>query len=227
MSVEATTAAWARRDVTSTEKLVLVRIADHAGPDGSDAWPSVARLVRDTGLSERAVQGAIKSLESKGALTRQIGTGPHGTNRYKVSLKPVVPPQQVPPASPAPPQDVHPTPAGRAPQGGQDVHPNRHLNHQEPSRARRTVNGSGATFDALFAEWYQTYPKHRGREAAKAKYVKAIKAGVDHAVLLEGARRYRDDPSRTPKFTKDPATWLNQGCWDDEYEAAPSGEVYR
>jgi hypothetical protein len=37
-------------------KFVLVGLANHAGPDGIGAFPSVATLVRYTGLSERTVR---------------------------------------------------------------------------------------------------------------------------------------------------------------------------
>ena len=41
---------------SSACKFVLVGLANHAGPDGTGAFPSVATLVRYTGLSERTVR---------------------------------------------------------------------------------------------------------------------------------------------------------------------------
>ena len=41
---------------SSACKFVLVGLANHAGPDGTAAFPSVATLVRYTGLSERTVR---------------------------------------------------------------------------------------------------------------------------------------------------------------------------
>ena len=110
MSVEATAAVWARRDLTATEKLVAVRLADHASPDGTDAWPSVKRLCADTGLSERAVQGALQRLVDKGAIRLTGKHRRHHTNVYAVDLTPAppAPPQQMHPAAGAPPHDVHP-----------------------------------------------------------------------------------------------------------------------
>jgi hypothetical protein len=43
----------------------LVGLANHAGPDGSCAFPSVATLVRYTGLSERTVRTCLDRLESE------------------------------------------------------------------------------------------------------------------------------------------------------------------
>ena len=47
-------------------KFVLVGLANHAGPDGTGAFPSVATLVRYTGLSERTVRTCLDRLEAEG-----------------------------------------------------------------------------------------------------------------------------------------------------------------
>lgn len=111
MSVEATAAMWARRDLTSTEKLVAVRLADHAGPDGGHAFPSVRRLMDDTGLSERTVQGALRSLVGKGAVVWEGAHPKYRTNQYRIILTP----QEMHPAGDAPPQETAPDPAAGAP----------------------------------------------------------------------------------------------------------------
>jgi pyocin large subunit-like protein len=53
---------------SSACKFVLVGLANHAGPDGSGAFPSVATLVRYTGLSERTVRACLDRLESGGII---------------------------------------------------------------------------------------------------------------------------------------------------------------
>ncbi len=50
-------------------KFVLVGLANHAGPDGTGAFPSVATLVRYTGLSERTVRTSLDRLEADGIIT--------------------------------------------------------------------------------------------------------------------------------------------------------------
>lgn len=71
--------------------------------------------------------------------------------------------------------------------------------------------------DADFEHFYATYPKRVGRKAAEAAWVKAMRDGADAAVIIAGAKRYADErEDEDPKYTKQPATWLNQGCWEDE-----------
>lgn len=62
------TAVWAT-PMAPSEKLVLLALADWSGPDG-DCWPSIAKLSEKSGLSERSVQGIIKSLVESGHLSR-------------------------------------------------------------------------------------------------------------------------------------------------------------
>ena len=45
-----------RRPAVRRVQVVLVGLANHAGPGGTGAFPSVATLVRYTGLSERTVR---------------------------------------------------------------------------------------------------------------------------------------------------------------------------
>ncbi len=53
---------------SSACKFVLVGLANHAGPDGTGAFPSVATLVRYTGLSERTVRSCLDRLEAAGII---------------------------------------------------------------------------------------------------------------------------------------------------------------
>ncbi|WNO25795.1 hypothetical protein SEA_GOIB_53 [Gordonia phage Goib] len=72
-----------------------------------------------------------------------------------------------------------------------------------------------------FAEWWAAYPKKADKGHARKAYGKALGlTTVDE--LIAGAKRYRDDPKREPKFTKNPATWLNGECWADESATAPA-----
>ena len=48
---------------------MLVGLANHAGPDGTGAFPSVATLVRYTGLSERTVRTCLDRLAAEGIIS--------------------------------------------------------------------------------------------------------------------------------------------------------------
>lgn len=65
MSVQGMTWALAQRIVKDpTARHVLLCLANYAGPKGEGAFPSVATLAEDTGLSSRTVQNKLRELEA-------------------------------------------------------------------------------------------------------------------------------------------------------------------
>lgn len=69
-----------------------------------------------------------------------------------------------------------------------------------------------------FDEFWKVYPRRIGKQAALNAFGRAVKRSkiTDPGVIIDGARRYRDDPNRSDEFTKHPTTWLNGGCWEDD-----------
>lgn len=53
------------REVSSTERLVLLNLASYANGNGTNAFPSVQRIARQTSLTRRGVQKALRRLCEK------------------------------------------------------------------------------------------------------------------------------------------------------------------
>lgn len=71
-----------------------------------------------------------------------------------------------------------------------------------------------------FNEFYSLYPRKEAKQKALQAYIKARKKGVDKISLLEALKKYNEYIKTNKKereFVKLPATWLNGGCWEDEY----------
>lgn len=83
MSIKLMTAVWDREDLSSTQKLVLLSLADWANDEGL-CWPSIDRVAKKSSLKKRAVQLAIRSLEEMQFIRREevIGKG----NRYWIHI---------------------------------------------------------------------------------------------------------------------------------------------
>ena len=83
MSIKLMTAVWDREDLSSTQKLVLLSLADWANDEGL-CWPSIERVAKKSSLKKRAVQLAIRSLEEMQFIRREevIGKG----NRYWIHI---------------------------------------------------------------------------------------------------------------------------------------------
>lgn len=105
MSIKLMTAVWDREDLSSTQKLVLLSLADWANDDGL-CWPSINRLAIKTSMAGRSVQRIIRDLESMGFIKRDevLGKG----NKYWV-LIPLTECHPCPSVTP-PLTESHPTP---------------------------------------------------------------------------------------------------------------------
>lgn len=61
--------AWEVDGLNSTTKMVLVSLAQHANEDGRNSFPSVRLIGEECRMSERTVQGALKTLEAEGYIS--------------------------------------------------------------------------------------------------------------------------------------------------------------
>lgn len=102
---------------------------------------------------------------------------------------------------------------------------------QNPTEPNPKDSPSSADADGVsdtFDEWWTAYPKKVGKKAARRAYLRALKdTGADVLLTAMTARAElwrRDGTAR--QFIPDPATWLNQGRWDDELDQpAPVTEL--
>lgn len=77
----------------------------------------------------------------------------------------------------------------------------------------------------MFDEFYNKYPNKKARTHANTAYDKVIKKGVSHEKIMAGLSNYLADLDKNPREKskiKHPSTWLNGGCYDDEYEVQSS-----
>jgi hypothetical protein len=65
--------AWTVEHLSSTDRLVLLAVCDMADTEGA-CWPSQQHLAAKTGLSDRAVRGALKRLQLRKLIARQHRT---------------------------------------------------------------------------------------------------------------------------------------------------------
>ncbi len=88
MSVHVSSLVW-RAPLAGNEKLVLLKLADCADDEGGNAYPSVARVARECGVSRRTVQTILKRFVSRGLLiVEAYATGGRGKpTRYQIDLE--------------------------------------------------------------------------------------------------------------------------------------------
>ena len=87
MSIIATREVW-EADLPSTEKFVLLNIADFSNDKTGTAWPAQRTVARKTGLSRQTVNRAIKRLCDKGVLacSSRSAEGKSTSNVYRINI---------------------------------------------------------------------------------------------------------------------------------------------
>lgn len=110
MSVRIMANVWEHPGINSTQKIVLLALADWANDEGM-CWPSIQRIADKCCLTTRAVQKALRAMEEMGLLRYEDGV--HKSRTYWISL----PVNHVHPRTTFTPplNDVHPTPEPRSP----------------------------------------------------------------------------------------------------------------
>ena len=77
--------------------------------------------------------------------------------------------------------------------------------------------------DDDFAIWWDTYDNKKSRPVAERRWRIALtKRGVTPQLLIDAAEKYiahQRSIGKHPEYTKNPGTWLNQECWNDELAA--------
>lgn len=91
-----------------------------------------------------------------------------------------------------------------------------------PAAPVKAKKPSGYTDD--FENFWRTYPRRIEKKSAFKAWKTALKSGATADEITAGAARYAKYRAGEPeRFTKHPSTWLNQGCWEDEYSTAGTG----
>lgn len=106
-----------------------------------------------------------------------------------------------------------------------DVPVSQELTVAAPAVPVKAKKPSGYTDD--FENFWRTYPRRIEKKSAFKAWKTALKSGATADEITAGAARYAKYRAGEPeRFTKHPSTWLNQGCWEDEYSTAGIGYGY-
>jgi hypothetical protein len=230
MSIESV--SWALnydgpQNLSQTQKLVLIGIANHDGDGG--AWPAIATLARYAAVGERSVQRAIKDLEILGLVTVETNGGGTLTtrndrrpNRYILNRHGVT--QDVTPSeSRGDSGDTHGVTLG-AERGDTAMSPEPSMNHpQEPLPTSSTdslpVVPDGTERDPFmgtFDDWYATYPRKQGKDAAQRGW-KRLPADQRAACIKAQPLWNAYWAARNePQFIPMASTWISQRRWNDD-----------
>lgn len=192
---------------TGTAKMVLLAIADKADHEGV-AWPSNAYLARVCNVTPRTIRRIIGDLVACGDLkiVDPGGDGPKHTRRVKIKGDTGDPHEKIRGTSVTAKGDTGDRIRGTL------MTPNTSIDTSEDT-----------SIDISPEKIYDAYPRHIGKKAALPKIKKAVddlrKAGIEDAAayLLARTLEFAASPAgQRGNFTPHPATWFNQGRYNDD-----------
>jgi hypothetical protein len=183
------------RELSAADWRVLACVALHADARGR-AWPSMATIADMTGLRRQDVPRTIRRLERLGML-RCEGRGPRRANVYAVIPAPMSAPLRSK-------QTIKQT-----------------IKHTGARQASRMREGEDGRVAGWFERFWKAYPS-RGQHAnpkkpARAKFLAAIKNGIDPELLIRAAENYAAAMRRAGtdgRFVKTAEVWLNKASWE-------------
>ena len=222
MSVRIMSAVFDIQNITPTQKLILLCLADHAD-DAGRCYPSMRRLGDRTCLTERAVRKNLRDLEAGGYLRTIAGSGPSGCNVYFVSAKPsqsdadpqaegAPTPGTKSPRNHMPPEQGSPTPGTICPSPPEPRSPKPSRNHQGTISPPIVPQAEDAEFDRIWACYPRKVNRKHALKAWKAARKKVPLDEIEGPLIAYANSR----KGKEQKYTSHLASWLNSERWNDD-----------
>lgn len=203
---------WARAvegvQLTASARHVLLLLATYADAKTRLCSPGVARLSRETGLARSTVQASLTQLEEAGLIIRQRryrdSDGGYTSNIYE--LRPVGFSEG----------DARPPGMGSPTIGHGDARPPGNKNSHDEQPIEQPIYtpladaSGGERFQELLDEWPNELDDSE-IGAARARYEKNLRYGIEHQTMLDGIRRLADHGD----YMGDLRQWLARRLWED------------
>lgn len=220
MSVEALAIVLNHSKARGAAKIVLMGIANHINPDNDGAWPSQAKLAGYANVSDRAVRDAVDVLVDLGELRYETAAGHSKTqykpNRYWLTLS--CPPDCDGTTNHRLRVEVSNTQGGSFKHSGWKPASDEPLIEPKEEPELKTYVQPKVEprveYDEDFLKFWAVFPRKTGKIKAQKAFFKALKL-VSFSEMIQAAQSYAADPNRSATYTKEAASWLNEGRWED------------
>lgn len=211
MSIDALRWAWTAEVNTSSERLVLLAFADRAGEDHT-AWPSMARLEKDTKLDIKTVKKVVSSLIENGFLLDTMERK-GATGKVRVLQLVGVNCRE---SHNEPKNGMIPNFPCNEPKIGSLNEPKIGTQNLPKKQSKKQPVVYGENFDKFWSE-YPSCKRKGTREAAHKVFKKYEK---DFELIMDTLSEFKLDEmwiKQDGQFIAAPSVWLNGQHWKAEY----------
>lgn len=222
-------------------KLVLLKLADNAN-DSGECWPSYQHIADECEMGRSTVKAHIKALEEAGFITVLERNGGKSSNKFKLHFAKGAVTKKTPstrsdsdPVKNRPGQDSAATRSDSDPQTRSDSDPRTSHSFEPVIEPKKHIQAPRACMDLQqrFDRFWNAYPKKVSKGQAETTFKKlnpddlllkrilnALSQQVEHRTQAEAAGQWM------PQW-KNPSTWLNGKCWDDQLAPVATGNPRR
>jgi len=211
-------------DLKPTTKHLLLTLSVYMNEVGQSCYPNIETICKATGLSNRAVLNHIEFAKDAGFLI----VNKHGfkgqkwaRNEYSAKY-----PNNFDLQKGSELGAVLDTKGSERDTKGSELGAEKAVNEVHTNTV---YNNTPINTEYMFDIFYKKYPKKVAKEKAKQAFKKIIeKKKIDFNLILIGLDKYIKNLNieKTEwKFIQQPATWLNGGCWEDEYKPTESKKI--
>lgn len=211
LSIDALRWAWVADVKTSSERLVLLAFADRAGEDNT-AWPSMARLEKDTKLDIKTVKKVVNTLIENGFLV-DTGERKGSTGRVRVLQLVGVNCREF---NNEPKNGMIPNLPCNEPKFGSLNEPNigtQNLSKKQPKK-------QPVVYSEKFEKFWNEYPKCKRKGTKEAANKTFTKYQKDFEMIMKVLEEFKKDEMWTKnngEFIAAPGSWLNKQYWKTDY----------
>ena len=224
-------------DLSATQKLCLLVLAEWADSDGTNCRPAMETIARKASVNEKSVRRAMDAAAPLGWFGRQHRRSRKGWKQFEYTLL-------IPLAADSMSCRNHDAPdtesVAISASTGPSVHMHRTLcpdapdtesndlsiTYPRPSKEQKHVQTELITANR-FEEFWKVYPRREAKASAEKSWTRQGLDGVADRIVEDVTARVADAGQWTErKFTPLPATYLNGQRWEDEWKpSTPSATI--
>lgn len=213
MSVDATRWAWSVHVEKSTERLVLLSLADRANED-NECYPSMQRVTNDTMLDIKTVKKVISDLIQKGLI---LDTGERKGFTQKVRVLRLIgvdcrEDKQTQKRNDSK-NGMNPNLPTNEPKIGSNNEPKIGSQNLKENLTKNLKNNSD-----FFDSFWQEYPNKTAKQAAIKAWSKLKLNDALFNTIIDALKKQK--PHFKTGFIPHASTWLNGKRWEDEVQEA-------
>ena len=189
-------------------KIVLYWLADCHNGETGQCFPSHKYLAKQCEMTDRSIRTHIELLEQAGLIRKHENhrdNGSQTSNSYELLLMETETPRK-----------NIPTPKEKISDLPQKNLPTLNLGNNNLGNEQYISDLDHADLD--FNRFYALYPRKIGKEAARKSFARSLKKAPAQKIIEAADQFALACRGKEKKFIPHPATWLNQGRWDDEIE---------